>query len=321
MPWLSIHIVVPMTLFSAWALQEVLRHWMTAQRELDAIEGETLRHWPPAIFGLIFAVILGLGYILMAAYTGFGTSQDVVVPIWMVPLFVVLLAGLLTVAAGLRWGWRWSLGMLAICMTLMLSVYTVRNAFRLNYLSGDVPREMMIYTQTSPDVVRAVRALEEASRRRGGQLDMPVIYDNETVWSWYLRDFSSGVRSGPQLSGAPGEDVMAVLMLQENLDRYPQNRDLLSDFRVQRYPLRWWLSENEMYRLLPGWREAPLENTSLLGRALRAPLAQDTVVDLWNYLINRDTGVPLGASDFVLAVRPELADQISPGLGASLEYR
>ncbi len=321
MPWLSIHIVVPLTLFSAWALQEVLRNWASAQRELAGSEGETARHWPPAIFGLIFAVILGLSYILMAAYTGFGTDQEVAVPIWMVPLFVLLLAGLLTVAAGLRWGWRWSLGMLAICVTLALSVYTVRNAFRLNYLSGDVPREMMIYTQTSPDVVRAVRALEEASRRRGGQLDMPVIYDNETVWSWYLRDFSSGSRSGPQLSGAPGQEVMAVLMLQENLDRYPQNRDLLSDFRLQRYPLRWWLPENEMYRLLPGWREAPLENTSLLGRALRAPLAQDTVVDLWNYLINRETGVPLGASDFVLAVRPEIADQISPGLGASLEYR
>jgi hypothetical protein len=260
-------------------------------------------------------VICVLGFSLMSVAVRQGSGTALSGPL-VVLVITLLLMGLLYAAAGLRYGWRWGLSALALAASLALGVYTLRSAYTLSFINGDTPREMMIYTQTSPDVARVVRRLERASIARTNSLDLPVIYDNETVWSWYMRNFRRASETGPALTAAPGPEVQAVLMLQENLDTYPQNRERLAGFRIQRLPLRWWLPEDEVYRLPTDWRTRPLDQNSLLARALRAPLDSATIGDLWQFLIYRDPGAPLGSSDFVIAVRPELADEIGLGTGA-----
>jgi hypothetical protein len=312
MPWLVVHVALPLVLLASWAGQRTLAPIAAAAGFNDA---ET-RIKSGFVFLSVFTIIVTFGYVLMTAYIS--PSQSTAAPSWLVWVFVIMLLGILTVAAGLYWNWRWSFSMLALCVMILGGFYTVRSSYRLSYLSGDVPREMLIYTQTSPDVMRVIRRLEEASRRRGGGLGMPVLYDNETVWTWYLRDFTSATQVGPQLSGPPGEEVQAVLMLQENLDQYPQNRDYLQGFRIQRLPLRWWFPEEQTYRLRPDWTTAPLDQVSLLGQVLRAPFNAETTRNLWDFLIRRDPGAPLGSTDFVIAVRPLLADQIGVGVGGAL---
>jgi predicted membrane-bound mannosyltransferase len=312
MPWLVVHVALPLVLLASWAGQRTLAPIAAAAGFNDA---ET-RIKSGFVFLSVFTIIVTFGYVLMTAYIS--PSQSMAAPSWLGWVFVIMLLGILTVAAGLYWNWRWSFSMLALCVMILGGFYTVRSSYRLSYLSGDVPREMLIYTQTSPDVMRVIRRLEEASRRRGGGLDMPVLYDNETVWTWYLRDFTGATRVGPQLSGPPGEEVQAVLMLQENLDQYPQNRDYLQGFRIQRLPLRWWFPEEQTYRLRPDWTTAPLDQVSLLGQVLRAPFNAETTRNLWDFLIRRDPGAPLGSTDFVIAVRPLLADQIGVGVGGAL---
>jgi predicted membrane-bound mannosyltransferase len=315
MPWLTIHISVPMTLFSAWSFAQAVGDVRRLFAQANPATG--MPHWAPvAIFGSLFASIIGLGFITLTAIVGFGAQSPL--PPWAVPAFAIPLLALLTIGAGLRWNWGGALALLAICITVALSLGTARAAYRLAFQNGDVPREMMVYTQTSPDVMHVMRNLEEASIRRGRGLAMPVLYDNETVWTWYLRRFTNGTRVGPELIAPPEPDVMAVLMLQENFDRYPQNRVYLNGFVVQRYPLRWWFPEDQMYRLNSNWRDVPLENTSLIGQVLRAPFDPDVGARLWRFLINRDLPASLGSTDFVIAVRPELANQIGPGFGGEL---
>jgi predicted membrane-bound mannosyltransferase len=341
MPWLTIHLSVPLTLFSAWAFQQLAFPAPRPEpappgQQLDALNEQLapldMQLAPlvplaapadtrPSVAGLaffagLFAAVVGLSFVLMTAVVAFGDRA--VLPLWVVPLGGLTLITMIVAAAGLRWGSRQAIALLAICGVVALGLYTARSAYRLAYINGDTPREPMVYTQTSPDVMRVIRRLEEASRRRGGDLDMPIIYDNETVWTWYMRDFPNATRGGEQLAGPPGPEVMAVLMLQENLDRFPENRNLLDGFVIQRYPLRWWLPEDQVYRLPEGWREAPVETSSLLAQALRAPFDRDANTRLWKFLMFRDPGAPLGSSDFIVAVRPEIAAQIGPGLGGTL---
>lgn len=313
MPWLTVHVALPMALFAAWALQRALAPLWAAPGDEYNLED---RRPATAVFAGLFVVIVSLGFVLMTAIVGFGTKS--VLPPWVAPVFTLALLTLLTVGAGLRWNWGWSLAMLALCVSVAGSVYTVRNAFRLVYQNGDIPREMLVYTQTSPDVARVIRRLEEASIRRGHGLSMPVIYDNETVWTWYMRDFTNAQRIDGSLDGPPDPSVQAVLLLDENLARFPENRQYLNGFVLQRYPLRWWFPEDQVYRLAPDWREAPIENVSLLGQVLRAPFDRDVDIRLWNFLIFRDPGFALGSSDVIVAVRPELAGQIGIGLGGSV---
>ncbi len=329
MPWLSIHVALPMVLLAAWACQQVLRSMgnvdndaaVEADMSNDTTPTDRFKRITPPLFMSIFVAAAGLGFVLMTTYANANTEINI--PAWIIPTIVVVLWGLLIAASGIYQNWRWSLNMLALSLTLLVSIYTIRNAYRLSYRSGDTPREMLIYTQTSPDVIRVVRRLEEASRRRGGGLDIPILYDNETVWQWYFRDFTNANRVEPRLTAPPDKEIQAVFMLQENISRNPENREYLQGFRLQQLPLRWWFPEGELYDLGESdyWRTAPREEVSLLAQALRAPFADETIVSLWDFLMYRDTNARLGSTDFVLAVRPVLADQIGLGTGTELNSR
>lgn len=321
MPWLTIHISVPLTLLAAWGAQRLIwnRQRAVEEAELAAEDAALARAsgraaW--AIYATLFAVIVGLSFVLLTAIVAFGEKS--VLPPWVVPAAALGLIALLTTGAALRWGPGHAVALLAACLGVAVGLYTVRSAIRLAYINGDVPVEAMVYTQTSPDMLRVVRRLEEASIRRGRGLALPIIYDNETIWSWYLRDFSAAERIGGQLLGPPDARIMAVLLLQENYDRYPENRRYLEGFAIQRYPLRWWFPEDHVYRLGPGWREAPLEQVSLLGQALRNPFDRGVGERWWRFLMFRDLGERLGSTDVIVAVRPELADQIGLGFGGQL---
>ncbi|PDW04546.1 flippase activity-associated protein Agl23 [Candidatus Viridilinea mediisalina] len=315
MPWLTIHISLPFTLLAAWALQRII--WGARPAPDGPGQAPQISAGVWALYGSLFAIVIGLGFALMSAVVDFPDAATVMP--YLTPALIVLatvaLIFLLTLSAGFRYSFRPALILLTVCMVFTLSLYTVRNSVRLAFVHGDVPVEPLVYTQTSPDVMRIVRRIEEASIRRGHGLAMPVIYDNETVWTWYLRNFNNAERSSGQLLAPPDAEVMAVVMLQENLDRHPENRRHLEEFVIQRYPLRWWFPEDEIYRLRPNWREVPLTQTSLLGQFLRAPLEREVGERMWRFLLFRDPGAPLGSTDMIIAVRPSIADQIGLGLG------
>ncbi|HEX9373456.1 MAG TPA: TIGR03663 family protein, partial [Roseiflexaceae bacterium] len=358
MPWLTSHIALPIVLLGAWALGRTLRWWTAGlgtwdlglrhnntqapspKSHLQADElanngtaidnvngnGHVLvpapaqpgyRLWDGGL--LLYLGILGalavLFFLLITIVGNPGAGQQSAAP-FLFPLALVLV-GLLTVFAGLVRGARWAIGALALGLTLVGMVYGARSAYQLSYRWGDDARELMVFVQTSPDVTRVVRNLERAATRRNG--DLKVWYDNETIWQWYMRRFKDAQQQPPALP-APDQDVMAVLLLQENVDSNPQNLQNLQGFRIQRYPLRWWNPEYEIYRLPPDWRTAPVTPESpLLMRLLRTPFDGPTSAQLWQYLIYRKPPAALGSTDFVIAVRPEIADEI--GLGTGTEQK
>jgi hypothetical protein len=265
------------------------------------------------IYLIVFGTIALFCYQSLVLFSKPGDPQQ-----WRIP-YVVLgglaFVALLTIGAMLLRGSRWATGALAIAFTLLLTVYGVRSSYQLSYLWPDVAREKMIFVQTSPELGLVIDRLEQASMRRGGGLDMPIWYDNETVWAWYLRRFTNKQQQSPALGSVPGPDVQAVLMLQDNITANPQNLQTLQGFRIQRYPLRWWFP-NEGNRLPSDWLTAAVDqNSPLLMRLLRTPLDGEAQAQLWRYLIYRVPPQPLGSTDFIIAVRPELADEIGLGTG------
>ncbi len=341
MPWLTIHVALPIVLLGAWALARVVGWWAAgiaaaadvaptpdAARALADVTSDN-GHAPAAlatprpkiwdggllIYLSIFGTVAVLFFLLISIVAKSSSGQQDATP-YIFPLALVLV-GLLTVFAGLLRGPRWAIGALALGVTLALSLYGSRAAYQLSYRYGDDARELLIFVQTSPDVSRVVRKLEQANTRRNGS--MKIWYDNETVWSWYMRRFQGATQQPPALP-APSDDVMAVLLLQENIDANAQNLQALQGFRIQRYPLRWWNPEYELYRLPQDWTSAPVTDGSpLLMRLLRTPLDGRTSAQFWQYMLFRQLPAPLGSTDFVLAIRPELANEI--GLGTGTEQK
>ncbi len=310
MPWLTIHLALPLTLMGSWALAQTMNWWRTADPNAPALPASQ-RSALITYLG-IFGVIAVLCFLLLALSIRTGGAQLAYIP-WF-PLIGLGLITLLTIGGSVLMGRRWAIGALALAITIVGASYSLRSAFQLNFRWGDVPREMMIYTQTSPDVMRVIDRLEQASRRRGGAMDMPIWYDNETVWDWYMRRFTRATEQPAGVIPTPPDEVMAMLIMEENLN--DQNRQSFAGFRVQRYPLRWWFPEEAMYRLPSDWMTRPVTpESALLMRMLRTPFDGNTASQYWDYILFRNLPAPLGSSDFVLAIRPALADELGFGIG------
>ncbi len=309
MPWLTLHLALPLTLLGSWALARTVAWWrgsfaMASSTPLRAI----------AVYGALFGGLMSLCFLLITIFIRSAPEQQAYIP-YVAPVAIVLV-GLLTFGAALMLGRRWAVGALAVSLSVLLALYGIRSAFQLSFRWGDVPREMLIYTQTSPDVMRVLDRLEKASIRRGGMLDMPIWYDNETVWDWYMRRFTAAVEQPAGTIPPLPDNLQALLLLRENVN--DTNRQNLTGMRIQRYPLRWWFPEDATYRLPADWMTRPVsEQSPLLMRVLRTPFDGRTAAQYWNYMLFRELPAPLGSTDFVLVIRPELADEMGLGTGES----
>ena len=104
-----------------------------------------------------------------------------------------------------RVGWRrlWSGGfrlesmatLVLIPVTLVLLVLTIRTGFRASFQNGHLPVEMIVYTQTSPDVTRLLDEIQAAADETGGRSSFPITIDETSgfgwPWVWYLRDYDN----------------------------------------------------------------------------------------------------------------------------------
>lgn len=233
----------------------------------------SLRVWT-ALLVVTFLFVLGV-----QGYTGWGTT-------WFFPSLILVLTAFYVAWVGPGRALRYlALGILA--MGLM---YQFRSAIMLTYNQPDVPKEMAVYVQTSPDVTRSIRELETyANYAAGNKKQFRVVYDSFTSWpmEWYLRDYNKRFIGGDKARPEQDEVVLFVEYAKHNTnvlteevrgyqtqiaelqnqpaspDRDNQIRNLqtqmataqnvLTEYVQQRYAMRWWFPE-EWYKndFLPG---------------------------------------------------------------------
>ena len=126
-----------------------------------------------------------------------------------------------------RVGRRNLLGVSLLGMTALLLVLTVRAGVIASYQNGDTPVELIVYTQTSPDVIRVLDKVEEAvASRKAVAIDGTSGFS--WPWAWYLRD-RPGVDYTPHNSDSfnvtPNDEVIIVhsgshTAAENNLSRY-----------------------------------------------------------------------------------------------------
>lgn len=191
-----------------------------------------------------------------------------------------LLPFFLLAAWFLNWLWcRRSIRAAQVAFGLagVLGLYAVHSATLLSYVNQANPSEMLVYTQTSDDVVTVAHQIDTLSRRSGQGQAMPIVVDGKDAWPfiWYLRDYTS-VAYPPSITG-PQSAPVVVVADDDNANVAP----LMSGYTVQRYKLRVW------------WVEQPLNQSSPAAWA--------------RWLLWREPWNPLGSYDFYLYVKQDLA--------------
>jgi uncharacterized protein (TIGR03663 family) len=317
MPWLLLHVALPLVLLTALALDRFVG-WM-----------KTTRHtlWRSSDWA-----IAPLFLLLALALTGLVKLLNGQVPHPLADQYRLLQEGVLAViclglVALLAWriyridGRHLGQSFAALGL-LLLTLYTVRSTFILNFYNSDTPTEMLVYTQTAPDVPLVVREIEQlgidqtrktrtAEDPTGGH-GLKVTIDTsrgaalEWPFNWYLRAFTrAGTLSTFDGTQGPPADADIILLLADN---EPALRaQLLGKYTGMRLKHRWWFPEFETYKrwtLLrqettpAGFQTMPWLNPSTYNR--------DGVANLWNYFTFRKLPYTLGSQDFFFYVRTEL---------------
>lgn len=296
MPWLSVHMALPAIWLAAWTLGYVF----------DRFSWDTLRERNGVWFALAFtgACVAGLMLFYLAFSGQFplqGTDLESlnVTARWLAALIVLVAAG------WAAWRLMQELGSDAagdaaiLVIFALLAVMTVRHAWLASYVHGDIAREMLIYTQSSPDVTMVDEDLRAISKRLTGGLDMVVAYDNEVSWpfEWYLRHFSNKKFYGEN----PTADIADAPVVLVGLANEQKVKQFIPDYIRHQYKLRWWFPEEykDLINSDRGYRTAIDE--------IQDPESRRLFLDFFLWRKLRD---PLGSTDFVMYVRPDLVEEV-----------
>ena len=287
MPWLMLHMVLPLILAAAMSIGKLI-DCIVARRHL----GSKALYYGASILVLLFVASALWNRFIARAAPGqpIERLQQSLEFLAIALIFIGLLA--LSIKLGWEIGRNFALHVAAIVVLLGLMALTVRAAWQVNYYNGDLPVEMMVYTQTSPDVGKVMKEIERVGFRTGTGKDLKIAYDNEVSWpfEWYLRDFRNRAFYG---GGMPATDAPVVLVGFDN-DHDAKVKPVLTNYVGQRYKLRAWYPED--YRgITPNG-------------ILKAILDQDMRTKLWNYFMYRQTLNPPGSTDFALYVRRDLVE-------------
>ena len=276
MPWLMVNITLPIILLAGKFLGEVTREiqWrrFVSGGGLYLLAGVPVMLW--VLWRLAFADV---------------DAGDLATVLRLLALFAVL--GVLVasgVMIGRRVGGRDMAAFVVIPVALILLALTVRTGLRASYENGDVPIEMIVYTQTSADIPRVLGQIEALRAESVGSRVPPVNIDGTSgfawPWAWYLREYGPVGYPTYQAESFSAPTNSSVLVI--HADNQPALDPSLKDTYKEgvRIGHRRWFPE-QTYRNLT------------FGKFLGGFVDRRAWRTAMDYFLHRKLSAPLGSED------------------------
>lgn len=233
MPWLMVHIALPMCLLGGWWLGRLL----TRTDWAAAIRGRAL--------GMLAAptalLLLATPLLWLRPFQGRDLASVAASARWIVH---VLAAGFLLAFVARRarvLGRELATRMLALGATLFLALLTARASLVLTFVNYDLATEYLVYAHGTPDIKRALGEIEELALRTGLGRGIEVAYDDDSAWpfTWYLRAHAGqrfyGSNPTPEAMRAP-----VVIVGSKNaakVEPYVEREYVRRDYRLVWWPI------------------------------------------------------------------------------------
>jgi uncharacterized protein (TIGR03663 family) len=270
MPWLTVHIALPMILAAAWFIGKTI----------DEIDWRLLLQQR----GILVILFLPIFFTSMSAAIGqwLGSNPPFqgkeLTQLQASSTFLTAALTALGCAAALSvWIRSWSTAQFQRVVSLtilgLLGLLTARAAFRASYINYDHATEYLVYAHMARGPKEALEQLEELSQRTTNGLGIRVGYDDETTYPywWYLRNFPNKDFFGKAPTRAQRDDV-AILVGDPN---YGKIEPVVGQaYTMFEYTRIWW--PNQAYFGLT-WQ-------SVLD-AISDPLMREAIFKIW---LNRD---------------------------------
>ena len=253
MPWLNTHLAIPAILLAAWTIHRAWTHSRLSR--LD----------PGSALAIAFVLAMaGLTLAALALALDWGPWPWVR---WVLGL--ASLAATVTVAVALasRLGWRTLPLLTLLAVVAALTFFSVRTMIGVTFERGDVPKDMLIYTQSSPEITRMADEIDALAEATGRGVDLRIAIDARTSfawpWVWYLRDYRNVTYRDMEEGLPPGEfDVILINAVNATVVALDiADRGATGFAPPTRYAHRWWFPETYKAALTAGpfegqaWRQ------------------------------------------------------------------
>jgi sugar lactone lactonase YvrE len=339
MPWLTVHITLPMILLSGWSIGYLIdtTDWAGFRIKKGWLWIALLFVFVPALLST-FRIYLGAN----PPFAGKSLDQLAATSGFIIAILVTIASavGLFFVAKD------WSPRLLRRCIGFvflgLLAVLTARAAFTASYINYDLAKEYLVYAHSAPGDKIALQQITDISRRLTGGLDIIIAYDDKTTYPfwWYLRNFPNQRYYG----NAPTRDlrdVPLILVGQDNFgkiepvvgqayDKFEYNRIwwpnmdyfnlnkerllyVITNPQMREAIFQIWLNRDyTLYSQLTG-QDMSLQNWSP-SEKFRLYIRKDIVAQLWDYGSTAST-IPIQADPYEGKQLSVNADQVIGSTG------
>jgi predicted membrane-bound mannosyltransferase/sugar lactone lactonase YvrE len=269
MPWITVHLILPMILLSGWWFGTVftgdsLRNFVSA-RGLGLLALGTI-----VFYALTRALrfISGLQPAASTVYQGVEQFTG-----WALPIVAALVAVLFMLKLASHFRAHQLLDFTALTILALLLLQTIRTAFRAAYENYDSAKEYLVYAHAASGPKLAMALVEELSLRTTGDYALPIGYDNDAAYPlwWYLRKYPQAFDFGAEPNRTV-RDYPIVFASDTNAPRYEA---YLGDaYQSMTFERLWWPRED-----YNNWTWQSVRDTLTNREMLRA---------LWEIWLNRD---------------------------------
>ncbi|MCJ7696544.1 MAG: NHL repeat-containing protein, partial [Anaerolineaceae bacterium] len=125
----------------------------------------------------------------------------------------------------------------------ILIVITFRTSFRASFINYDFAKEFLVYAHAARDPKDILEQVERISSRLYGNKDIPVAYDNDSLYPywWYFRDYPNR----KWFSDTPTKDLRDSPVILVGVDNFAKIEPVVSDqyYRFN-YKRMWWPIED-----------------------------------------------------------------------------
>lgn len=268
MPWLTLHIAMPMIMLTAWALGKLLEsvRWKYLLRQ---------KGWLLSLVFLVFLVSLSTTFYLALGATppfqGRELAQLQATTSFLSALLFTLFSGAYLIYALRTWRVREALKAFILTIFALISLLTIHTSVLASYFNYDNATEFLVYAHSARGPKDVLEQIEEISRRTTGGLGIRVAYDDETTYPywWYLRHYPNQQYYGD----TPTRQLREVPIILVGEKNYGKIEPVVGQ-AYHRYDfIRLWWPNQDYFDL----------NWSRIWNALRDPAMRQALFEIWLY--------------------------------------
>jgi len=188
MPWLTVHIALPMILLSGWSFSYLIESidWVALRARRGIIAVALL-----IVFLLSLTGTLGSLLGSQPPFQGKQLEQLQATSTFLFSILVAIASGIGLVYLTKPWPRIQVTRLLALTIFAILGLLTARTALAASFINYDYAIEYLVYAHSAPGSKLILAQVEDISKRTTDGLDIVVAYDDVTTYPfwWYLRNY------------------------------------------------------------------------------------------------------------------------------------